>query len=391
MSLSLYPSVTIEVGGVRFANARGGTAKHILSLDKLEVEVQLMPLLGGELAVERLILIRPVIALELDKAGRPNWVFGTGEAEKESKDKAEDAQDDGDEIGIARLGDIRLVDGKLSYRDHASGEVLSFENINMTIALPDLDSPLDAKGDLVWRGEKISLAANIAKPRALFEDGTSAVSAEIKAAPVALGFKGNVRGGKAYRVNGAIDLSVPSIRKAAAWAAAPIEGGGKGLERLSIKGELAMQPDMISFRKAAIELDNTKAKGELRVALAGTRPALKGKLDIDRIDLNLYTDDGPAAPDAAPTAGADQGWSTEPIDLSGLKAVDADFTLGVGKIIAKKIKVGPASLTLTLKAGHLVADLERMALYGGKGRLRLEIDDAHRSLAGAQDQKDPGP
>ena len=375
MSLSLYPSVTIEVGGVRFANARGGTAKHILSLDKLEVEVQLMPLLGGELAVERLILIRPVIALELDKAGRPNWVFGTGEAEKESKDKAEDAQDDGDEIGIARLGDIRLVDGKLSYRDHASGEVLSFENINMTIALPDLDSPLDAKGDLVWRGEKISLAANIAKPRALFEDGTSAVSAEIKAAPVALGFKGNVRGGKAYRVNGAIDLSVPSIRKAAAWAAAPIEGGGKGLERLSIKGELAMQPDMISFRKAAIELDNTKAKGELRVALAGTRPALKGKLDIDRIDLNLYTDDGPAAPDAAPTAGADQGWSTEPIDLSGLKAVDADFTLGVGKIIAKKIKVGPASLTLTLKAGHLVADLERMALYGGKGQLRLEIDD----------------
>ena len=374
MSLSLYPSVAIEIGGVAFANAKGGTAKNMLSLEKLEVEVELMPLLSGEIAVERFILIKPVIALEVDKAGRPNWDFATGEAKKETKEKDEAGDDDAGDIGIARLGDIRLVDGKLSYRDHASGEVQSIENINMSISLPDLDSALDAKGELVWKGEKIALVANIAKPRALSEDGTSAVSAEIKAAPVGLGFKGTVQGGKAYRVSGAIDLSVPSIRKAAAWAAEPIVGGGKGLERLSIKGQLAMQPDVISFRKAVIVLDNTKAKGELRVALAGARPALKGKLDVDQIDLNHYSDDAPAAPAAASPAEADQGWSTEPIDLSGLKAVDADFTLGVGKITAKKIKVGPASLTLTLKAGHLVANLKRMALYGGKGRLLLDVD-----------------
>ena len=52
----------------------------------------------------------------------------------------------------------------------------------------------------------------------------TAVTADIKSNPVSLGFGGNVTGGKAFRVAGTLDLSVPSIRKAAAWAAEPIEG-----------------------------------------------------------------------------------------------------------------------------------------------------------------------
>ncbi len=378
MSLSLYPSVAIEVGGVRFANAPGGTAENMLSLDKLEVEVELMPLFIGELVVERFVLIRPVIALEVDKDGRPNWVFRKAGAAGEKPAKTDDA--DADEVGIARLGDIRLVEGSLSYRDRRSGETQTVQKINMTISLPDLDSALDAAGDLVWKGEKIGLVASIARPRALTGDGTSPVSAQIKSSLVAFGFQGAVKGGAAYRVNGSMDLSVPSIRKAAAWAADPIPDGGKGLQNLSIKGDLAMQPETIGFRNAAIELDKTRAKGALRVVLGGSRPALDGTLEVDRIDINHYTDEKPAAP-AAVAEPARESWSTEPIDLSGLRALDVDINLGVRRIVARKIEVGPASMRLTLKAGRLVADLSRMALYRGTGRMKLDIDGrskAHR-------------
>ena len=48
--------------------------------------------------------------------------------------------------------------------------------------------------------------------------------------------------------------------------------------------------------------------------------------------------------------------------------VEADFTLSVKKIIAQKIKVGPASMEVKLKAGKLVANLKCLVLYGGRPR-----------------------
>ncbi|MDH3921125.1 MAG: AsmA-like C-terminal region-containing protein, partial [Rhodospirillales bacterium] len=77
---------------------------------------------------------------------------------------------------------------------------------------------------------------------------------------------------------------------------------------------------------------------------------------------------------AAPAKGAPGDWSDEPIDLSGLKAADVDFGLTVGGIRVQDVKVGRSALAVSLKGGLLVADLEELNLYDGKGKGKITVD-----------------
>ena len=60
-----------------------------------------------------------------------------------------------------------------------------------------------------------------------------------------------------------------------------------------------------------------------------------------------------------------EGWSTEPIDLSGLGAADADAKLSVGRLLYQDIKVGQSQLTVSLKNKVLKTNFEDIQLYGG--------------------------
>jgi len=84
------------------------------------------------------------------------------------------------------------------------------------------------------------------------------------------------------------------------------------------------------------------------------------------------------AKSAAARPATQEGWSDDPIDVSGLEAVDASMALRVEGIAARKLKIGKSSLAVTLKNGRLTANLSEMALYGGKGKALIEVNGAAR-------------
>ena len=82
VTLSLFPTLGLEVGKVAFSNAAGAAEPQMVSLSGMTVALKLMPLLSSRIEVEKFILLAPVINLEIDEAGRPNWDFAgmTGRA-----------------------------------------------------------------------------------------------------------------------------------------------------------------------------------------------------------------------------------------------------------------------------------------------------------------------
>jgi AsmA protein len=170
---------------------------------------------------------------------------------------------------------------------------------------------------------------------------------------------------------------VPSIRELAAWAGAPIEAPGSGLGPLGVGGQVEVTGPMISFSGAEIALDEMKATGDLAVDTGGARPTIKGRLDIDLLDLNPYLPppaEGGEAEQAAPDKDAPADWSDEPINLSGLKAADVEFDLTVGGIRVREVKVGRSALAVSLENGLLVADLKELNLYDGAGQGKVTVD-----------------
>ena len=390
VAVSAFPSLSVQVGNVALANPPGYTSKDLIRLGAVDVRLKLLPLLGGKVEVDSFVLVDPVISLETDRQGKGNWVFDTAPAAP-SAAKAPDAKSAAPSTASPtsgpadiRLGDVRITGGKLTQIDGKTGARQEVSDINLQVGLKSLDSPLSAKGSLTWNGKKIDIALDVASLKAVMAGEASATSLAVTSDPVKLGFKGSAKGGTAAAVAGDLDLGVPSIRALAAWTGSPITMAGSGLGPLSIKGKLAASAAQIAFTQASIDVDAIKSKGDVTVALGGAKPAIKGRLDVEMLDLNPYlppegaSGSGKAAGggDAAKSSqpAAKSGWSDDPIDASGLKAADVDFALSCGGIIVKKIKVGRSALKLALHDGKLVADLTELALYQGAGKGRIGLD-----------------
>lgn len=390
--LSILPSLEIEANQVSFSNPPGASSPDMLQLAKLQVGLKLFPLLSGELAVDRFILVDPVIDLEIDKQGRPNWSFAQAGSATPAQPAptagappaAAPAGKGGMSLSEIRLDDIRLVNGLVTYVDQRTGHKESLTDIGMKLSLPSLETALTAEGSVSWHTKPIKMTLRVAQPGALLGGGTSDVALKIASEPVNVDYQGKVTNATPAKLDGAIDLSVPSVRALAAWAGNPIQTTGNTLGPLAIKGNLAVVGSKISFNDAQLGLDQIKANGAFAFDGGGAKPYLQGKLDIDRLDVNPYLDaeSTPAAgapkpagqPAPAPTPPAAAGWSDAPIDLSGLRTANADFALSVGSLQIRKIQIGKSALGVQLKDGRMTADLSQLALYQGNGNGKLMVD-----------------
>jgi AsmA protein len=402
VSFALLPSLALEANDVAFSNPPGAGSPDMATFAKLEVQLKLLPLIRRQVEVNKLVLVNPVIALEVDKQGRPNWQFATATptavpvpaaAPVRPAEPAASSAAGGGAIAGLRLDDVRLDNGRVSYSDQRSGSKFELDQIAMKLSLPDLDSPFKADGAAVYRGEKMTLAIALANPRAFMEGKVSDAQLKLGAKPITFDFKGNAAGSTPVKLDGAVSLQVPSVRGLAQWAGEPLSAPGTGFGPLAIAGKVSLAGAKIGFSEATLSLDNIKAKGELALDSGGVRPALKGRLDVEKLDVNPYLPpEEKAKPASAPaTGGAAAGgggaggaatgadakssdWSDQPIDLAGLKAADVEFALSAGSILYRKIQIGKSALGLHLKNGRFEADLTELALYQGGGKGKVVLD-----------------
>jgi len=382
--IAILPRVEFVAGKVSFANAPGSKAATMVSVDNLNVQVALFPLLGGKVEIDAFVLEKPVINLEIDKAGKANWDFGTAKTAAAPAQAPAGGGAGAPGLSGLRLGDVRLVDGQVSYSDARTGVSQRIDGINLKISLPSLDDPMKADGSLVWNKEKISLTVALSSPNGFLNGKKTNVETKLDSAPVKLSFKGSASSGRQIEAGGALDLDVPSIRKLAAWAGTPLQAPGSGYGPLKITGEVDVKGSTYAFRKASLSVDQIKGTGEVAFDGGGRKPSITAKLQLGQLDLNPYLPPesqtpagapaGKPAPGAAKAAPAD--WSDDPIDLGGLKAADAAFDLSVEGIQVRKIKIGKSDLAVRLKDGVLVTDLKKMALYGGAGSAKLTANGA---------------
>lgn len=396
MRLSLFPAIAIEATDVSFANAEGASTPDMARLKSLKVAVKLMPLLRGALEIDSFVLEEPVIVLEIDRQGRGNWLVGSGGAAPAAPAQASAGASTG-APGEIRLGEIKLRDGRLTYIDARTGEREELTAINATVGLPDLDSPMRFDGGATWRGKAMTVKLEVDKPRALLAGQAADVSLLLGGDPMKLGFKGQVATSGQGRMQGDVDLAIPSVKDLAAWVGKPIDARPNTMGALAISGKLDRQGSKTSFAGARVSLDQLKGAGDISVDTAGPKPRLQAKLAVEKLDINPYLP--PEAPaqrsgsgSGTPAAQGPQGWSEQPIDLSGLRAADADLDLTVGGLVVRKIEIGKGVIKAQLKDGKLALDLSELALYQGSGQAKVTLDgsgqvpalDLRLSLAGVQ-------
>ena len=368
---TVLPALALAVDDLRIAGAPGAAGDPLLALPRAQAVVALLPLLSGEVQIERVRLVGPTIVLERGPDGRASWEFevsGSGEGEAAS-------------VSIASLA---VEDGTVIWRD-GSGE-RRFSEVTLEASALSLEGPFDATGSFEHEGAAWTLSADVGR--------TSRPQVPIN---VTL-----ATGAERLILAGSVDLSGPSP---AFGGQVQVEGSAlgtalslAGLEPAILPPGLVQQPyafdagisasaDAVMLADAALALGETRAFGEASLSL-GARPAADLLLEVSRLDLDALLAGGAEATveDPAPAYALPQD-----LDVTADLSVDAAVYRGQAVRQAHVIVVlEDGVLTLGQASGQLpggtdvalagtVVEEDGVAVF--RGPLEANSDNLRATLA----------
>jgi AsmA protein len=132
---SLVP--TIEARDVALANVNGGSRPQMVTAQRIEAEVALLPLLSNRLDIPRLSLIKPDVLIETMEAGRGNWVF-TKPATPADRPTAAAAPAKPMDIDVQSM---TIEDGTLTWRNGITGQAVTGTLNSFELLEPSETSP----------------------------------------------------------------------------------------------------------------------------------------------------------------------------------------------------------------------------------------------------------
>jgi uncharacterized protein involved in outer membrane biogenesis len=128
VSLSVFPSIAVEVDTLSISNAAGEgfSERPFCRLDRLVLDVNLIPLLSGRVEVPTILLEHPVLLLEVSDQGLTNYDFGTQEEEPPAA---------GDTTGFTGSGLVlsafEVRNGVLEYVNHKENSATRLQEIRL--------------------------------------------------------------------------------------------------------------------------------------------------------------------------------------------------------------------------------------------------------------------
>ncbi|MGD9289912.1 MAG: AsmA family protein, partial [Desulfobacterales bacterium] len=116
LGIGLRPDLKIE--NVSFQNAAWGSRPELAKMERLEIQLDLIPLISGDIRVRRLTLLKPDLLIEIDKSGKSNLAFDVPE---KKEPKAESEKSDERKPLNFSFNEISVKDGNILLSDHQAG------------------------------------------------------------------------------------------------------------------------------------------------------------------------------------------------------------------------------------------------------------------------------
>jgi len=339
--VSLIPTVIIE--DIKFANASWGSKPDMLSLGKFEVQVSLMPLLSGNIQVNRVILLAPEILLETDKKGVGNWVLEIDQAEEKVTAPSESST----ALPAIVVNEVHIENARITYKDGITGKVTEVVIENIETRSESFDDPLSLLVKVAYNEIPVRIEGSLGSINQLMANEEYPVDLEINLSDAKIGLHGQVAKpmeGKGLDLE--LSFNVASLSKLSKLAETELPALGP----ISLTGKVSDGKGSYSIKGMKLQAGKTDLSGDLTANLAGKRPALSANLSSNSIDL-VELSGGEVA--AKKEAKKERVFSSDPLPLDGLKSVNANVTINAKQIKTSSLILKKTKIVLTLKNGNL--------------------------------------
>ena len=369
VSLALLPTPRLSAAGVRLAGTEDGPDR--LTLNSLDLQVALAPLLGGEIEVTSLMMVEPVVLYEIDAQGRANWSLDEGESEGAPGGTADAgaATGQGSDRALAlRVHALKVEGGTLIYRDLRTGDEQRIEAIDADLSADSLSGPFRLDGRFTYAGDAFDLTAALGRL-----DRPAGASSRLTLTAANLGdaefnWEGSVAP-EDVTARGTLTGSGTSLASLAAFAGKV----GADLPALEVDYEFAAElsygNDALMVEDAALRLGSSRLLGAGRFsAAAGTVPDVRLELAAARIDLDELLAALPS-PDANADADGTQASLSEPetapLDLSFLERATGRVDASVDALVYRGDTLRNAVFRGSLDGSGVLLETLGATLPGG--------------------------
>ncbi len=160
LNVRLLPTPALTVNNFSIANVAGAINPEMVKLDALQVRVALLPLLSGELQVERILLKNPVINIEKLSDGSASWDFNALPTKQSSATITKGDEKDNASTTSAdiRLDHFEISNATVVYLDSSAPKPLAqkIENLDASLRADSISGPFAGKGSARFLGVPIS-------------------------------------------------------------------------------------------------------------------------------------------------------------------------------------------------------------------------------------------
>jgi AsmA family protein len=188
MHLEFFPKIAVSAEQVSLSNAAWAKNPQMASLEKVALEISLLPLLSGRIEVNGIQLAGLVLDLETNAKGDGNWLMGdiaaptsaidsssTGVAQANTKKSASDA--DAADRNTVLIDNLNLTNGRIHYKP--SGAAASSYGISH-LSLQKSGSETAINADLKQGAFTIALKGKMTSIREVLRSiGTEAIDVNV--------------------------------------------------------------------------------------------------------------------------------------------------------------------------------------------------------------------
>jgi len=375
-TLSVFPALKLELNDVHFANMQTGSRADMASMQQLAVHIPWFSLFGGEFKLDKFVINEPDILLETDKNGKANWQLFDAVAEQPTEQA-----EPGEAIKLPasfdiELGEVAIYGGTFTYLDGQTGAKQQISDLELVILLPSLRKTLEVKGGITYMQERFELDVKLDTPAKAIEGQAFNVSQNLDSRLVELTFNGSIAK-QGQDIKGQLALNGESVKNIAKWQGVDLNAKDNAFNAFSVNGKMHLLGEKFNLEELTATLDELQIKGKSEISL-GNRLAINANVDLGMLDLNPYLPDAvakkeqPTEDDSKPAEPI--VWDDTQIDLSALKAQDANVVIRSSGLIANDIKLGANQFTLALNKGVAKLSLDSFSAYEGAGKGVITID-----------------
>lgn len=350
VSLSLSPRLIARQ--VSFRNAAWSDLPQMASLDQIEAEVAILPLLSGEIRIKDVVLRGGQMVVETNKDGVGNWVLDLQPAPAAPSESANTTSS-----GLPRIDRMTIEDVTLLYRDGGTGA-------RQTLAIKQFTAEEAARAGIriavkgAWNDRPVELAGTTGLPRQ-FTEGPLPLDLKGKLGDIALALRGEIGDPTTFSdLSLDIETEGPSLATLGAilGIALPESKPYTLATRLSGGGGKFTASD------ASAKVGGSDAAGNVVIDASADVTHLTATLTSQRLDFADMGLDGGGSSSANSDG---RLFSDEPWPIAWMQDIDGEITWPIGTLVRGGASARNVAFSLALKNGTAELKYVKADIAGG--------------------------